>query len=262
MRTPRQTRFTLIELLVVVAIIAILASLLLPALGKARIKARITDCVSHTKNMTSALMLYADDGDDQLPTHKGHPLTSNGSDGDSWQSTYWMWTLMRDYSLAPELFNCQANNHNTASDDASGWVTGVGKYDQWLMTNQSRTIYSLNGRLLRTTPSWSKFGDGMGGKTSRSDIPSTTPMVMEYAAPVFVDGVRTINQGIQRYNTNPDQLRDHKGNGITFGALDGHVANLNYMQNNGELALDGMKALIKPAGTDWYFSPLWWPTAP
>jgi prepilin-type N-terminal cleavage/methylation domain-containing protein/prepilin-type processing-associated H-X9-DG protein len=56
--------FTLIELLVVVAIIAILASLLLPALGRARLQARHATCQANQKQVTAAAMVYASDYDD------------------------------------------------------------------------------------------------------------------------------------------------------------------------------------------------------
>lgn len=111
--TLTRRAFTLIELLVVIAIIAILAAILFPVFAQARDKARQSTCLSHAKQLGTAVMMYVQDYDETYFKQEAWNETADigpGPWGTSW-TTYTRWPFVHaPYIKSYGVFKCPSDN--------------------------------------------------------------------------------------------------------------------------------------------------------
>ena len=157
--------FTLIELLVVIAIIGILAAMLLPALNRAREKARAATCVSNLRQIHLAIKFYVDDNDSYMP------VPSYGSGKPNWPKLLGVYMRQRGLtSNAPpnKVFTCPTAKY-PGTDDANITLT-----------------YSCTGAMLGSNSGNVPCGStsGLTSSQPRKEAqictnPSETPLVVE-----------------------------------------------------------------------------------
>ena len=238
----------MLELLVVVAILAILATLLFPALSRAKTNGKRTICLNNLRQIAKGVHMYADDFDQIL-----FPIVNTSEP--FWNPmAFFEWTaydpLMRSYvglkgAPSPEdkLFACPADTFHLANKSGNGVFV---PQSQHLQSNTSFSSYAFNAgnAVIRTKqPFAGMFPGVMGSKLNSIGTPAKTVLVAEFPA---LDGYSWHPPVENCYNNAPNML----------SFVDGHVSYVKMYRgsNNPSQRLQHPFVFNPPAGYDYKWS--------
>ena len=269
-RRPCLGAFTLIELLVVIGIIAILASLILPSLVRAKMRAEALQCVNNTRQLVFAWQVYADDHSGKL----AYNLGGNGARGIApGTNLNWVSGTM-DWSAGPN-----SDNTNTATITDAGlgsYTRSIGIYkcpsDRALSDVQRQAGWTAR---LRSYSMNAMVGDA--GDISKTGVNQNNPYYVQFfdistipqPSRIFVfldEHPDSINDGyfLDKWYSSPDDPSwidlpgSYHNGGASFAFADGH-SEIHYWQYSQTKAPPQPDTLLLPMDvTDNQYGDLYW----
>ena len=227
--------FTLIELLVVIAIIGILSAIFLPALSKARERARGIACLNNTKQLALACSIYAADNGERLPYNLGMVGSPFRTDL-NWVNNVMTWDLSSDNTNLATLskaglgsfvggntavYHCPSDHALSSLQLAAGWTSRIRSYSMNAMIGDAGN-FSTNGYNINN-PTYTQFF-----KTPQSPQPADIFVFLDEHPDSINDGYY-LNKAPKNYSGTyygaqwTDLPASYHNGSAAFSYADGHA---------------------------------------